>query len=76
MAKFEALEEIVAKMRELGIYKYKTTDLELELTVQPKVVEQLDPETLRRIENERSDMDRSRVHKTLFAASAMRPRTK
>lgn len=66
------LDSIVANMRRLGVTRYKTADLEIELG--PAAGKPMDEEKLRETELAMAEFAAKRRHAVAFAASNMRPR--
>lgn len=67
------LEQIVAKMRELGVTRYKDGEIEVELGAAPPVKPDGDDEVARKSES-KALSERERFMRTLFGASSFRPR--
>ena len=67
------LEQIVAKMRELGVTRYKDGEIEVELGAAPPVKPDGDDEVARKRDSTALE-DRRRFLRTLFGASSIQPR--
>lgn len=70
----EDLDAIVAKMRALGVSKYKSADLEIELGPEPAEISEPSEEERRHRREQAIVAMRDHVRKTMFAATSMRPR--
>lgn len=68
------LAEIVAEMRRLGVTKYKSGDIEVELGELPEVTKVVDPREESRRRNEGAEAEKNRRMRTMFGATSVLPR--